>query len=146
MQCYFCGWGWPPEVTAIYKRCVTRLEDAKADAYDLMHFGPLHIIWERENFDDLTFCLENFDRFAKEGMDDGKGTARQYKILKKSLLELAALPDDVRYPPSAQAYEDAASRGHANPADYPPPWTRAGAENPRHTEGVRQGRDSTNAD
>jgi hypothetical protein len=101
--CWSCYWGWPRPVADIYKKAV---KDLGGDSSPL-HFGPSHIVWEDENFDSAVWCLENFETYK------GDYTDGELAIVKRSLEELAVLPEAIR---------DIVPEGYdgKDPALYPP--------------------------
>lgn len=104
-SCYFCHWGWPPEIQAVYERGL------EAAGHSAMHFGPAHVVWEDENFDSAQWCIDHFDNHS-EKLDDVQRAA-----VLRSLQELVALPDPLKTSPEGYVLED-----DTDPADFPPPW------------------------
>lgn len=100
--CWFCHWGWPRPIFDIYKRA----EDICG--YDAMCYGPAHIVWADENFTHVEWCLEQCDSPLYADWDP-----RDLEAVRQSLRELAALPDELKSPPTGSANND--------PRDYPPP-------------------------
>lgn len=101
--CWFCHWGWPKPVADIFNAACDALE---GDDSPLL-FGPGHIVWSDENFDSAPWCLENFATYA------GDLTAEEAVIVRRSLEELAALPND--------AYDIVPSDYDGeHPENYPP--------------------------
>ena len=107
--CYFCHWGWPPEIAAIY----TRAKEALGGDEHPLHYGPAHAVWEDENFDAAECCIENFDRYVQD--TDPDLTGHEKAVVMQSLVELAALPMELRVPPESFNWDDL-------PSDHPPPW------------------------
>jgi hypothetical protein len=122
--CWYCYWGWPEQVAAIYDRWCARV------GYQAMHFGPAHIVWEDENFE-----TESIDSCIKLAADE---RAKLYKDMTdaeltgvvESLKELLAIPEEIRAcEPEAfrQRTVEESHLGMANvqnpakPEDYPPP-------------------------
>lgn len=101
--CWYCFWGWPRKIREIYE------EGVEDSSWSAMHFGPAHIVWEDENFDDPQWCIDNLQKYR------GDCTDAELEVIKKSLLELAALPMEIRVPP--KGYDP--DKHHPN--DYPPP-------------------------
>jgi hypothetical protein len=102
MICWFCHWGWHPEVKAIYKDARYRV------GYVAMHFGPAHTVWEDENFDMAQWCLDNFDdSFCDKSTED-------MEVVRWSLEELLKLPMEYKVEPEDYDGE--------HPENYPPPW------------------------
>ena len=84
--CWSCYWGWPKPVADIYDKALLALDD-----YDSpLQFGPSHIVWGDENFDQAEWCLEHFE--------EHKGDYDNFclNIVRKSLEELTALPLSVK--------------------------------------------------
>ena len=103
-MCWYCYWGWPEPVAAIYRK----YEDADGGA---MKNGPSHIVWSDENFErhHVEWCLKNCDDdpldYSKEELD----------AVRASLRELLVLPDEVRDPASAYNF------GDDDVESFPPP-------------------------
>lgn len=101
--CYWCHWGWPRQIREIYDR-------AKADLggyTEPLEFGPSHIVWSDENWDSAQWCLDNFDKYRGDYED------ADLEIVKRSLLELLAVPDKYKSPPTDYDGD--------NPERFPPP-------------------------
>jgi hypothetical protein len=115
--CWFCHWGWARRVVDIYKAAVEKLNDSS----DALHWGPSHIVWEDENFDDddidfsLKACDEwtDFDRFSK----------KEIEAVRESLLALKQVPIQFREPPKSYDGE--------HPEKFPPPEYYEATEVPR---------------
>lgn len=121
--CWYCHWGWPKVIREIYERASKEIDevlmaseennwtspDKPRSGYDALHFGPSHVTWEDENFDgdhkyELEFCNDPlFFLWHQPALE----------IVRRSLQELVALPEDIRNPP--KDYHD------QNPENYPPP-------------------------
>lgn len=106
--CWFCYWGWPKPVREIYDDALQRL-DGNADA---LEFGPAHIVWSDENFDDdcVRWCLNEIanNRMVYELGD------REVSIVKHSLERLLLVPPEMRDVPAGYAEDD------DHPELYPP--------------------------
>ena len=102
--CWSCYWGWSKAVADIFREAVEQLEGNDSP----MLFGPGHIVWEDENFNRATWCLENFEE------NRGHFCESDLAIVRKSLEKLAALPENVR-DVEPEDYDD------EHPALYPPP-------------------------
>lgn len=101
--CYWCHWGWPKPIKDIFDRAVADL----GGFTDAMYFGPAHIVWSDENFDSAQWCLDHFeDRW-------GDFNEEELAIVRRSLEELAAVPDEFKQPPNEYDGE--------NPESFPPP-------------------------
>ena len=87
--CWYCHWGWAKRVAEIYREAVNMAEDA----YWALHFGPTHIIWEDENFDDhsIEFCTGEMS-----GPDNSRFSEMQLEAVRWSLEELAKIPEHER--------------------------------------------------
>lgn len=87
--CWYCHWGWAKAVQAIYDEFVEELGDNNA-----MHYGPAHIVWEDENFDDdsIRHCL------AHEWSADAYPHCSQeeFAVVRRSLEKLMTVPESVR--------------------------------------------------
>ncbi len=102
MICWWCFWGWPVQVRAIYDRAVQDIDallpsDWRGEPRDgeaALHWGPAHVVWEDENFEDPSWCLENCDSPAFDDWHKGA-----LEIVRRSLRELAALPAELRTEP-----------------------------------------------
>lgn len=100
--CWFCHWGWHPEVKKVYDKWTA------IAGYAAMHFGPAHIVWEDENFDSADWCLEHFDEHRGDHSDE------ELVAVKQSLIELNSLPMEWRVWPTD--YDG------KHPENYPPSW------------------------
>jgi hypothetical protein len=82
--CWYCYWGWPAQVTEIYRRGIHYA------GFDAMHYGPGHIVWEDENFDDesIQWCLAQENRYELDPYD--------FEKVQDSLRELLAVPVHIR--------------------------------------------------
>lgn len=109
MNCWFCYWGWPRPIQDIYDRALAALNGYT----DPLHYGPAHIVWEDENFDAAEYCLSKMGAVYWGDIRDS-----YLPIVRQSLVELIAVPDEYKRWP--EAYE-ATDSPDANPADYPPP-------------------------
>lgn len=102
--CWYCYWGWPKPVAEIYQKALKDLDGYE----DPLQFGPGHIVWSDENFDSAEWCLEHFDEYKSDYSDE------ELVIVKRSLQELAILPENVRCV-EPEDYDD------EHPELYPPP-------------------------
>lgn len=75
---------WSDRVKEIYTQAVI---DLGGNIFPL-HFGPAHVVWEDDNLDCAQECLDNFDEFRGDYKD------WQLEVVKRSLVELAALPEN----------------------------------------------------
>jgi hypothetical protein len=109
--CWFCHWGWAPEVARIYNNALKKLEAIGSDWMPL-NFYISHIVWEDENFEDssIDFCLKTIEE------KDHECTQEVAEIVKESLLLLKKVPIEYREEP--EDYDD------ENPENYPPPWLK----------------------
>lgn len=107
--CWYCHWGWPEPVAAIYREAVAALA---GDDYPLRS-GPSHVVWEDENFDDygVRLCLE---RCSREDPSTEDVSDAALEVVRRSLEALLALPESIRCP-EPEDYDD------AHPEHYPPP-------------------------
>ena len=105
MICWFCYWGWHPEVKAIYDEALLREGENIQGA---MHYGPAHIVWEDENFDKAQWCLDNFDKYP------GDNSAADLEVVRWSLEELVKIPMKYKIEP--------ADYDGRHPENYPPTW------------------------
>jgi hypothetical protein len=110
MECWWCYWGWPEQISKIYDEAREKLY---GDTIPLK-FGPSHIVWEDENFDSAEWCLENFSTHA------GNNTNAELEVIRWSLEELVKVPMRIRT--LNAAYEAACDRGgDVAPEQFPPP-------------------------
>jgi len=93
-----------------------------ADGFYAMHYGPAHIVWEDENFDSAQGCLNDFENWKRQWNDDRYSDA-ELEVVRKSLIELIAVPYEFKHEP--EEYDD------ENPENYPPPddWVMLKWEN-----------------
>lgn len=105
--CWHCYWGWPKQVMDIYRKYC---EPAYCDA---MHFGPAHIVWEDENFEDYNIesCLEQCKRLDYWTHERGF-TEGDVEHVRESLVELMQVPEEIRCEP--EDYDD------EHPENFPP--------------------------
>lgn len=111
MICWFCYWGWPKPILEIYERAerdidallpVAGPENDYTDWAGLptcgesaLKYGPTHCVWADENFGgDFAFELKECE---SDKYDDWLPGTMQ--IVRRSIVELAALPDELREPP-----------------------------------------------
>lgn len=109
MICWWCYWGWPVEVADIYRRAVHDIDAAMqvSEANDwrgwegepisgehALKWGPAHVVWEDENWDCAASCLADCDSPLFADWHPGA-----LEIVRRSLRELAALPDDIKETP-----------------------------------------------
>lgn len=113
MVCYWCYWGWPEPIVAIYERAYRDIEALGDSGEYALERGPAHVVWEDENWYAAAACLPDCDK--PEEFYEGV-TSAVMAIVKRSLEELVALPDEVKDVPAA--YE---ASGGLVPRDYPPP-------------------------
>ena len=102
-DCYWCYWGWPKPIQDIYDKAVADLGGWE----DPLEFGPAHILWSDENWDCVQWCLDHFSDNPSDYSDD------QLAIVRRSLIELLAVPDEYKVEP--------ADFNGQNPAAFPPP-------------------------
>ena len=112
-DCWHCYWGWPKSVVEIYHEAEDRL-DAFLCTNSVLNFGPSHIVWEDENWEDssIEFCLdaavEKRTTLYKEYTD------AELAVCEWSLRELLKIPYGRRdYEPDDYDGE--------HPENYPPP-------------------------
>lgn len=107
-MCWYCYWGWPRVVRDIFS-------DAKfalgGDENPLI-FGPSHIVWEEENFDDdsIEWCI---NEATVENCQKYELPPFQMGVISASLKRLLAVQPHVR------ACEPQDYDGE-NPENYPP--------------------------
>ena len=109
MVCWYCYWGWPRPVWEIYRK----YEELAGES--AMKYGPAHVVWEDENFEDehIANCLED----ARNGIGWHQGDAEESPEDKaaviRSLEELLAVPLCIRMCVPTD-YDD------ENPENFPP--------------------------
>lgn len=119
-ECWYCHWGWAAEVWQIYARAKADIDALGADVGGerAMHFGPAHVVWEDENWDSTAFCIGECDEWLAGRLPNhayaGQFTPEVLAIIRRSLVELAALPEAVREPCPA-GYDG------ERPERFPPP-------------------------
>jgi hypothetical protein len=102
--CWYCYWGWPKPVAAIYDLALAALGGNEV----ALEYGAGHIVWSDENFQSAESCLEHFDDYS--GLDGKK----DLDIVRLSLIALAAIPLEIRCP-EPDDYDG------ENPELFPPP-------------------------
>lgn len=77
MICWYCYWGWPEQIVAIYNKY--------KDLADL-EYGKGHIVWSDENFanEDIQYCIDSCNSIEDAAVE-------------ASLRELLAIPENIRY-------------------------------------------------
>ena len=104
MICWYCYWGWPEQVFAIYKKGFDVVGESGMD------FGPAHIVWADENFDaeSIRWCIDNAEWHRGDLADE------DLAVVVEGLHELLALPENILccVPSDYDGY---------NPQAYPPP-------------------------
>lgn len=103
MLCYWCYWGWPKPLRDIYNHALKRLHGLA----DPLLFGPAHLVWEDENFDQAQWCLKHFNQKQYDY------STEQLQIVKESLQQVAKLPNYLKQPPDN--FDD------QHPENFPPP-------------------------
>jgi len=90
-DCWYCYWGWPTPVAEIFNRYKAVIGESP------LEFGPGHIVWSDENFDNesIDWCLN--EARAHESHYDFEDGA--FPLVFRSLEELRAVPENVRCPP-----------------------------------------------
>jgi len=110
MMCYWCYWGWPKPIRVIYDDCVQRAGESAMD------YGPGHVVWADENWDEAQSCLIYFDEWVRDWNRDGDEicyTAEQLAVVRESLERLVLVPDEFKHEP--EGYDE------EHPNHYPPP-------------------------
>lgn len=122
-KCWFCYWGWPKPIMDIYDRAVQEIDDMLPVANSennwtdwdgeptcgesAMLYGPAHCVWADENFCNLDWEIKECGSSKYKDWYPGA-----MAIVRRSLTELAALPDELKCPPPN--YDD------ENPWLFPP--------------------------
>lgn len=88
-MCWYCYWGLPKPVHEIYQR---GLEDVGESA---MNYGPAHVVWADFNLDNgsIQACIEDCEQRLYGDFD-----ATTFERVKQSLVELLAVPEEIRCP------------------------------------------------
>jgi len=108
--CWHCHWGWPKAVMDIYDAALAKLNNYES----VLEFGPSHIVWEDENWEDhhietcLKYAEDKRDSLYKDYSDE------ELAICKWSLEELLKIPYEQR-DPEPEDYDG------EHPENYPPP-------------------------
>lgn len=110
MICWYCYWGWPEPVAAVYAAALAALGGDDRP----LEFGPSHIVWADENFDDgnIRHCLQTGVERRTTWYSDYSD--EDLAVVRKSLEQLLAVPEAVRCCVPAD-YDG------ENPENYPPP-------------------------
>jgi len=107
MICWYCHWGWPKPIADIYDRAFRDLNGGVFEhgieprAYSALNYGPAHCTWADENFDRelVQSELDGLDEWAEQHNKDyewrAKFTPDELAIVRRSLKELLALPDEI---------------------------------------------------
>lgn len=123
--CWYCSWGWSKPVAEIYRQAFRDLNNGiyvdgiEMRAYWALNYGPAHCTWADENFtrDVIQSELDGMTKWAEEWNTDSahrsKFTTAELAIVRRSLVELLALPDEQLSPEPAD-YDD------WNPHNFPP--------------------------
>lgn len=106
MICWFCWWGWHPQVKAIFDEAVAQIGDQP-----LLH-GPSHVVWSNENFDSAQWCLDHFGEYNCVIF-----SYSDLAIVRQSLERLVKLPAEFKVEP--------ADYDGKHPENYPPFWLTA---------------------
>lgn len=107
-ECWYCHWGWAKPVADIYQKHLAELDGDDS----VLSFGPSHIVWSDENFDDgsVEFCLNEIA--TNRGFYDAYSDD-EISVVRRSLEELLTIPESVRCCEPAD-YDD------EHPENYPP--------------------------
>jgi hypothetical protein len=124
--CWFCHWGWPKPIRDIYDRAEKEIDDIldRLDRYrgmaafgkwegtpptgeSALEYGPAHCTWSDENFDSVDWEIGHCSdpEFSDWHPD-------VLAIVKRSLEELKALPEELKVSPKGYDGE--------HPENYPP--------------------------
>lgn len=108
-MCWYCYWGWPKPVADVYDKHLAAVDGVE----DVLHYGPAHIVWADENFqdDNIDYCIEQCDKPEKYA---GRLSPEEIWVVRQSLLALKAIPIEIRCPPGCENDNDDAPK-------YPPP-------------------------
>lgn len=98
-MCWYCYWGWPKQVADVYA------EAERIVGESAMEYGPAHVVWGDENFDDVNIesCIADCRRLLASGaLPDEDGIfyngPETASVVLKSLVALRALPLKIRRP------------------------------------------------
>jgi hypothetical protein len=85
--CWYCYWGWPGAIVRIYRKALDKFNGNK----EALHYGPAHIVWDDENFDEgsIKWCLKDIEDNTKVYNDF---SSSDLEIVKESLKDLLCLP------------------------------------------------------
>jgi hypothetical protein len=108
MMCWFCYWGWPLPIAEVFRRAFDAIETLGEDGETRLCYGPAHVVWEDENFDLAEDCIAECD-----DPDFAEWPPEVLRIVRQSLRELAAVPDEYKRPPAGYDGD--------RPEDFPPP-------------------------
>lgn len=104
MICWYCHWGWPKQIVDIYRRAVEAVD------WEAMDYGPGHIVWADENFDNASIesCIADTAtyRFDEPDVD--------VAVVVQALKDLLEVPEEIRCCVPEEYDEE-------NPENYPPP-------------------------
>lgn len=103
MTCWWCRWGWPKPIADIFDEALRRLCGSSGPLY----YGPAHVVWDDENWNDAQWCLDHFDEFRGDYSDEDLAVVRWS-------LE-ALLRVDAEYKVEPAGYDD------EHPEKFPPP-------------------------
>jgi hypothetical protein len=106
--CWHCYWGWPKIVADIYNAARAKC------GYDVLHFGPSHIVWEDENWDNnnILWCIEETKK--EKYITEREFSQEEIDICRWSLEELLKIPFEERNL-EPEDYDN------EHPENYPPP-------------------------
>lgn len=84
--CWYCHWGWPKAVRGVYNKAAASLTEIDSGT-DALIYGPSHIVWDDENFDDgsIDWCLKACVGATGYSPDE-------VEIVRRSLEELSGDP------------------------------------------------------
>jgi hypothetical protein len=106
--CWWCYWGWNKPIREVYDKALTALGGNDCP----LRYGPAHVVWEDENWDSAELCLEKFDEWKLKWNDD-RFSDSDLEIVRQSLIELIAVPDEFK--------EEPAEYDGEHPEKFPPP-------------------------
>lgn len=116
MICWWCHWGWPERIVNIRRQAEREIDalpdEQRGQSPFPVEYGPAHVVWADENFDDgcIISCIKDCDAPPPYLSDV---SSAELAIVKKSLELLLQVPAEIRQPPPGYDGE--------HPEDYPPP-------------------------
>lgn len=118
MICWYCHWGMAAPVADILTDLSVRIREVSSDRslQDLLYYGPSHIVWADENYDDdsIRHCLNRVTKWRESPVLNRGLSDDELDLIEESLVRLLEIPEDVR-DCEPDDYDG------VNPQNYPPP-------------------------